>query len=1237
MKKSHVLIITLITCQYFVAVAQEVRSHLVYLKNATVSLPAQLQLSSDDVIKSTFEGNLYVLMQFNEIPTTEKVLALQKAGVVLGDYLPHYTYIAQLTTDYSPSTLKAAGVKSISSIDPIWKVDSRIAPYWNGAINDGTIRLTVLYHKQANPISIAQSVIAEGGLVIEQLPLFNQFTLELPVQKVKTITEKAWVNWVEPTAPAPAEMNLPGKTLIRTNVLNTGLHKGRNLQGQGVIMGIWDGGSVGTHVDFTGRQTNAQTSSVSTHATHVTGTIGGAGIKDPSTEGMAPKATLLNWDFGGSVSSEVSGAISTNKINITNNSWGYSPQIDSCSFRGRYDNQSRSFDIISNNSPLVTQVWAAGNYQTDNCASGGFRTVLSGYQAAKNIIVIGAVDRNDAMSSFSSFGPARDNRLKPDVCAVGVAVNSTYPSNTYSSIQGTSMATPASSGTVALLYERYRQLNNNDNPDASLIRNMVANTAEDLGNSGPDFKHGYGRINALRAVRLMEENRYFSAVLTPSATNSHNISIPAGCKKVKVMVTWNDPAANAMADISLVNDLDIVLENKAAQQTLPWRLSALSLNTTAQRGRDSLNNIEQVTIDNPDTAGYTLKVNGLVTVPAGQRYYITYEYEYSSLEISYPNGGETFLPGASEQIRWDSKFVTSNVQLHYSIDGGNSWVVITNSQNGSSRYFSWTVPSTITSKALIRVRTTDSSIVDISDTTFAILGTPSLTAPRICSGQLHLTWGTVSGAIAYEAAILTNGKLETKAITSTTNRFHTFTGLNNGTEYWVTVRAIGPDSSRGKFANALNATPTSASAPPSFTKNLPLVTSACINKATVIRIQSAGAATLTRQWQRSTNGGTSWSTTGGNVDTLSLGTVTGSMENYLYRVNLTSSTCGNTVTTTITSLKTDTGLILTHDPMDATACHGSTIKFTYGVVSKNNPNTIWQVSKNNGVSWVNVATLQDTTVTLSAIDTLNNQIIRAIASNGCVTGDTTASALITVKPRLSLTVTNDTNLCIGKSISITAQVTGGASAPIINWNGLGNNNSYMVSPATTTTYTVTANDSCSTPVTDSVKVTVIVVDSTFTHNGSSGKNQVDFTASEAFANSYTWNFGDGSANVNFRSAGHFFVANGNYNVCLTVVKNGCSYTTCQNVNVTRTDVELVNDLADAIKVYPNPATNNIFIAAPVPVQQISLVNELGSRLWESNAPAQSVSISLSPFAAGVYFINVQTDAGIIRKKLIIIK
>ena len=58
MKKSHVLIITLITCQYFVAVAQEVRSHLVHLKNATVSLPAQLQLSSEDVTKSTFEGTL---------------------------------------------------------------------------------------------------------------------------------------------------------------------------------------------------------------------------------------------------------------------------------------------------------------------------------------------------------------------------------------------------------------------------------------------------------------------------------------------------------------------------------------------------------------------------------------------------------------------------------------------------------------------------------------------------------------------------------------------------------------------------------------------------------------------------------------------------------------------------------------------------------------------------------------------------------------------------------------------------------------------------------------------------------------------------------------------------------------------------------------------------------------------------------------------------------------------------
>lgn len=1224
------LLVTTITLQ-----AQQ-RSYMVYLKNGAISIPAKLTIAEEESGRALFNGHYYVLLQFNTIPDVQKRTALQKAGVILGDYLPHFCFVARLPEGYSQETLKAAGVRGLCTIQPTWKVDDRLAAYWN-VINAGQIRAQMIFHQQLSLPEVIQNITATGGLVIETNDMLHQLTVEFDASLLSVFAAKPWLNWVEPVAPEPSAMNLPGKTLIRANVLNAAPAFGRNLQGQGVIMGIWDGGSVGTHIDFTGRQTNMQASSVSTHATHVTGTIGGAGIKDRTNQGMAPKSTLLNWDFGGNVSSEITTAISSNKINLTNNSWGYSPNIDSCSFRGRYDAQSRAMDVIANNSPNVTQVWAAGNYQSDNCATGGFRTVLSGYQSAKNVIVIGAVDRNDAMSNFSSFGPVRDNRIKPDICAVGVAVNSTFPNQAYQSNQGTSMATPAASGAMALLYERFRQLNSNADPDAMLMRNIVANTAEDLGNIGPDFRHGFGRMNAVRAVKLIEENRYFSSVLMPASTNSHNISIPAGCRRVKVMITWNDPAANAMASMALINDLDIVLENKSAQQTLPWRLSALSLNTTAQRGRDSINNIEQITLDNPDTAGYTLKVNGLVATTNGQRYYITYEYEFASLEVAYPNGGEAFVPAASEQIRWDSKFVGTNVQLHYSADGGQSWTLITTNQPGTARQFTWTVPSIVSSKVLLRVRTLDSSITDISDTTFSILATPGSLQTRLCSAQVHLTWGTTTGAIGYEAAILKNGEWEVQAITPAAVRAYTFTGLTNNQEYWLTVRAIGPDSARGNFANALNVTPTATNIAPSFTKNLFEVTSACLNKPVTLRLQSAGSPTLTRQWSRSTNGGSTWSTVSGTTDSLVLGSVTGAMENYQYRMNLTSSVCGNTITSVITTLKIDTGLILTRDPSDATACHGATISFTYGAIAKTLPSTLWQTSKDSGATWRNLLTIQDTSISFAASDTLNRYMIRAIASNGCVTGDTTGAATISVKPKLAISTTNDTSLCIGKSISIQVQVTGGASVPVINWTNLGSNPSYTVTPSASTTYRVTVSDSCSLPITDSVKVTVIVVDSTFTHDGTSGKNQVSFVASEAFANSYNWNFGDGSATSNFRSTGHFFSANGNYNVCLTVTKNGCSYTTCQTINVTRTDAEVLNDLSNNILIYPNPASSALNISSPVAAKHIALTNELGAEVWSTSPESQNILVPLTGIPSGVYFISINTEAGTARKKVVIIK
>jgi hypothetical protein len=68
------------------------------------------------------------------------------------------------------------------------------------------------------------------------------------------------------------------------------------------------------------------------------------------------------------------------------------------------------------------------------------------------------------------------------------------------------MSTPGVTGTLALLYERYKKIYNNQKPLASMLKALVSNTARDIGNPGPDYKHGFGQLNGVRAIEALEKN-----------------------------------------------------------------------------------------------------------------------------------------------------------------------------------------------------------------------------------------------------------------------------------------------------------------------------------------------------------------------------------------------------------------------------------------------------------------------------------------------------------------------------------------------------------------------------------------------------------------------------------------------------------------------------------------------------------------------------------------------------------
>jgi endonuclease/exonuclease/phosphatase family metal-dependent hydrolase len=91
----------------------------------------------------------------------------------------------------------------------------------------------------------------------------------------------------------------------------------------------------------------------------------------------------------------------------------------------------------------------------------------------------------------------------------------------------------------------------------------------------------------------------------------------------------------------------------------------------------------------------------------------------ASVTVGSPNGGESWAGGSTQSITWTATGVT-NVKLEYTLDG-TTWTTLTSSTSASTGSYSWTVPSTATTTAKVRVSdAANSAITDTSNAAFTI-------------------------------------------------------------------------------------------------------------------------------------------------------------------------------------------------------------------------------------------------------------------------------------------------------------------------------------------------------------------------------------------------------------------------------------------------------------------------------------------------------------------------------------
>ncbi|UCC31530.1 MAG: S8 family serine peptidase, partial [Phycisphaerales bacterium] len=317
--------------------------------------------------------------------------------------------------------------------------------------------------------------------------------------------------------------------------------------------------------------------------------------------------------------------ISNNSIG-TNTCWNFFP----CNITGDYGVTSVLIDSIVTGSlgDPFRIVWANGNERDcPNCPTehqNGYHSTAPP-SCAKNHLTVGALNSNDdSQTTFTSWGPCDDGRLKPDVSAPGCqssddfGVTSCTAGGGYDSMCGTSMASPTVCGLGALLLQDFRahypgELDFRN----STLRVVLAQTAQDRGNPGPDYSFGYGSARIQPAVDLMRSGNFLEAEVDQGGIYSVLVVVEPGDPELKVTLAWDDAPGTPNVDPALVNDLDLVVYDPSSAQHFPWLLDPDNPSDPAVRTQaDHVNNIEQVFVDSPASGAWRVEIHGF-NVPVG--------------------------------------------------------------------------------------------------------------------------------------------------------------------------------------------------------------------------------------------------------------------------------------------------------------------------------------------------------------------------------------------------------------------------------------------------------------------------------------------------------------------------------------------------------------------------------------------------------------------------------------------
>jgi Subtilase family len=592
-------------------------------------------------------------------------------GGEIYDYIPDYAYLVKLSGHEANRVRALPYVRWVGVYEPAYKVSPTLLT------KTGSTKLIVQAVSDVPGSSLLNAVNSIGGKV-ENLATFagnnrpgittfkgyQTMLVEINAGLLPQLAAINTVVWIEERPifrfdNTDAAWVVQGKTdkeypIWASGINGAGPNPSANAKiGTEQIVAVADSGIHLNHLDFNGKSyPNATILGINNlgakygspdkvgedsngHGTHVSGTISGSGAasggetpyNNGSHKGIAygsrlyvqqlgPYLEFLNSGPANAVTQALNDAYKKG-ARFQSNSWG-------AWANGEYSEYSRQADEFMWQNRDFLGVWANGN-------SGPQEGSVGAPATAKNVLSVGATINAanfDTLAGFSSRGPTKDGRAKPDVTAPGSCLVSSITGSEegYACYSGTSMATPVTTATAALVRQWYQYTLGYTTPQASLLKASLINSGDymqSVGGSYPNNNQGWGRVY-LQSIMQPAGDAKFSFADNTTGLNTGQSSqltytVTDSSQPLKITLAWTDAPGSVVAKTQLVNNLDLTITAPDGKTVYRGNNFNGQFSTTTNK-TDKINNVEAITVQNPTAGKWTVKINA-ANVPLGPQPY----------------------------------------------------------------------------------------------------------------------------------------------------------------------------------------------------------------------------------------------------------------------------------------------------------------------------------------------------------------------------------------------------------------------------------------------------------------------------------------------------------------------------------------------------------------------------------------------------------------------------------------